>query len=80
LKAELGKTENHRVALENPSSKEVTVAYKIMNSNNFDVAQDNIKISPYDSVDVDIRYTPSDLDVQEVSYYRALKFHISIIL
>lgn len=66
LKAELGKVEEWEVVLENPSNSECMVFSKISNPNNFDVIPDNIMIPAYDSVSVKIRYTPSDLDVNEV--------------
>ena len=67
LKAELGKTESHEVELENPTNKEVRVFYKLSNPHNFDILPEDIIIQPYDSVIVQIRYMPSDLDVIEVT-------------
>ena len=66
LKAELGKVEEWEIILENPSNADCPVYPKISNPNNFDVIPDNIIIPAYDSVSVKIRYTPSDLDVNEV--------------
>lgn len=66
LRAELGKVEEWEVSLENPSNTECNVYAKISNPNNFDVIPENIIIPAYDSVNVKIRYTPSDLDVNEV--------------
>lgn len=77
LKAELGKVEEWEVILENPSNTECPIYAKISNPNNFDVLPENITIPAYDSVKVIIRYTPSDLDVNEVSLfiiYQYLKF------
>ena len=69
LKAELGKVEECEYILENPSNKDCAVYPKISNPNNFDVIPDNIVIPAYDSVKVKIRYTPSDLDVNEVNFF-----------
>ena len=65
LRAELGKVEEWEVELENPSNVDCPVYAKISNPNNFDVLPENIVIPAYDSVKVIIRYTPSDLDVNE---------------
>lgn len=66
LKAELGKVEEWEVEIENPSNSDCAVYPKISNPNNFDVIPDNIVIPAYNYVKVKIRYTPSDLDVNEV--------------
>ena len=65
MKAELGKVEQYECILENPSNMEVRVAVRLTNPNNFDVLPDNFTIPPYSSVNTFIRYTPSDLDVNE---------------
>ncbi len=71
MKAELGKSETHEVMLENPSPKETFVTFKISNTGNFDVIPERIMIPPYDSAAVRIRYTPSDLEVNEVRIKKA---------
>ena len=65
MKAELGKVEQYECILENPSNMEVRVAVQLTNPNNFDVVPDNFTIGAYSSVNTFIRYTPSDLDVNE---------------
>lgn len=65
LRTELGKVEQHRIVLENPSDKEVKVVAKIVNQTNFDVVPENIVLKPYDAVAAFIRYMPSNLDVTE---------------
>lgn len=66
LKAELGKVEEWGVVLENPYGKECQITTNISNPFNFDVIPENIIIPAFNSVNVRIRYTPSDLDVNEV--------------
>jgi len=67
LKSELGKVASHYVELENPSNQDVKVRCKISNPNNFDIDPEEIIIPKYGSVEVQIRYMPSDLDVVETS-------------
>lgn len=66
LKAELGKVEEWGIILENPYGKECQITTNISNPFNFDVIPENIIIPAFNSVTVRIRYTPSDLDVNEV--------------
>lgn len=44
LKVSLGKVEEHKVKLENPSDKVVKVSGKVMNPTNFDFYPDEIVI------------------------------------
>ena len=48
LKVSLGKVEEHKVKLENPSDKPVKVIGKVTNATNFDFYPDEIIIQPYD--------------------------------
>lgn len=65
LRAELGKFAQCEVMLENPSKMEVSVFHRISNPNNFDVIPDSIIIPPMSMASAIIRYTPSDLEVNE---------------
>jgi len=65
LKAELGKFSQHEVILENPSAFNVDVTHRVSNPNNFDVVPDIVNIPPMSVVSAFIRYTPSDLEVNE---------------
>lgn len=65
LFAELGKTAQHEVELENPSSKTAHISYKITKPGNFSVLENNIIIPPYQSTIVNIQYMPSELDTIE---------------
>ena len=65
LKAELGKFSQHEIQLENPSGFNVEVSHRVSNPNNFDVIPDIIIIPPMSAVSAYIRYTPSDLEVNE---------------
>lgn len=69
LQAELGKVGVHTVGLENPSNKEVRVKARLSNPYNFDVLPDEIVIAPYDSASAQIRYMPSDLEINDVSLF-----------
>jgi hypothetical protein len=48
LKAELGKSEQHEITLENPSNEDVHVTYKISNPQNYEVYPEEIIIPSYD--------------------------------
>lgn len=65
LKAELGKFSQHEIQLENPSNYNVQVIHKVSNPNNFDVMPDIITIPAMSQVSALIRYTPSDLEINE---------------
>lgn len=63
--AELGKTGIQEVELENPSSRVAKVTCKITNPANFDVIDQDILISPFETYVAKIQYLPSELDVVE---------------
>lgn len=65
LKAELGKVATVPVELENPSNQDVIVKYKISNPHNWDLDPLEIMIPRYSSLEVLVRYMPSELDVLE---------------
>jgi hypothetical protein len=67
LKCELGKVATHIVELENPSAKDVKVKSKISNIANFELDVQEIVIPKYTSIEVVIRYLPSELDVVETA-------------
>lgn len=48
LRCELGKAEQHEVALENPSNEDVKVRVKISNQQNYEVFPESIVIPAYD--------------------------------
>ncbi|EGR31281.1 hypothetical protein IMG5_114390, partial [Ichthyophthirius multifiliis] len=62
LKAELGKTEQHEITLENPSNEDVPIQVKISNPSNYEVYPENIVIPAYDQCQVNIIYRPNMLD------------------
>ncbi len=64
MEVELGKTGVHHVTLENPTKEEQLVVTHNSNPTNYDV-QDKLVIPPYSSMDVPIRYIPSNLDATE---------------
>ena len=65
MKCELGKQEKSVIHLENPSSRDVKVTYRNNNTDNFEVLQSNIVIPAKSTIDVEIRYTPSNLENTE---------------
>ena len=67
LKCELGKIATHIVELENPSANDVKVKPKLTNSANFELDATEFIIPKYTSLEVVIRYMPSELDVVEVN-------------
>lgn len=60
LRAELGKIEKAVVTLENPLSREVKVTSNITNHANFEISNDKFVIPGNSSIDIDIRYIPSN--------------------
>ncbi len=64
MEVELGQTGVHHVSLENPTKEEQLVVTHNTNPTNYDV-QEKIVIPPYSSMDVPIRYIPSNLDATE---------------
>ena len=62
LKAELGKTDHHKIILRNPSNKETTVRSENTNPGNFDIEPPVQVIPPYTNAIATIHYIPSKLD------------------
>jgi len=65
IKAELGKSKEIKINLENPSFEPASVQSLSSNPGNFSVYPDNIIIPPLKEFEVTIKYTPSNLDLQE---------------
>ncbi len=65
LKAELGKSTEYAIPLENPINEEVDVAYYHTNKKLFTVIPDKITIPPYSTREVIVKYSPSTLDGEE---------------
>mmetsp|Transcript_44467 Transcript_44467/g.58995 ORF Transcript_44467/g.58995 Transcript_44467/m.58995 type:complete len:122 (-) Transcript_44467:1310-1675(-) len=65
LECELGKTANHQIELENPTGKELYLDYRNSNPTNFAVIPDKVILPPYESLKVQIKYSPTNLDVIE---------------
>eukprot|EP00826_Nyctotherus_ovalis_P038520 TRINITY_DN3612_c0_g1_i6.p1 TRINITY_DN3612_c0_g1~~TRINITY_DN3612_c0_g1_i6.p1 ORF type:complete len:1173 (+),score=401.21 TRINITY_DN3612_c0_g1_i6:253-3771(+) len=64
MEVELGKAGMRHVILENPTKEEQLVVSRNSNQTNYDV-QDKIVIPPYTSMEIPIKYTPSNLDAIE---------------
>ena len=64
MEVELGQTGVHHVSLENPTKEEQLIITHNSNPTNYDV-QDKIVIPPYSTMDVPIKYIPSNLDATE---------------
>jgi len=67
IKAELGKSAEVVVTLENPSGNDVEVATTNTNMTNFTTIPDKILIKPYLSKDITIKYTPSSISTEELA-------------
>ena len=65
IDCELGKVGKQTINLENPTGNEVQIDYRITNTTNFEVIPEKIIIGPYESAQVTIQYSPSNLDVIE---------------
>jgi len=65
LECELGKTAVHQIELENPTGKEIFLDYRNSNPSNFEVTPDKVILPPYESIKLQIAYSPSSLDVVE---------------
>lgn len=65
LECELGKTASHQIDLENPTGKELYLDYRNSNPTNFVVCPDKVILPPYESLKVQIKYSPTNLDVIE---------------
>jgi len=64
MEVELGKAGIRKVVLDNPTKEEQLIVSHNSNPTNYEV-QDKIIIPPYTSMEVPIRYTPSNLDAIE---------------
>ena len=67
LKAELGKSFDYIIHLENPIGEDLEVFYSNTNVVNFTIVPDKIYIGGYSQKEVTIRYTPSSLEHEEDS-------------
>lgn len=67
LECELGKISSHFVELENPTAKEIMLNYRSTNPTNFEILPEKVILPPYESLKVQIQYSPTNLDVVESS-------------
>ena len=67
IKAELGKSKDITVFLENPSLEPASVKSQLSNPSNFSIYPDNLQIPALQELEITIRYTPSDLEKPENS-------------
>jgi hypothetical protein len=65
LECELGKAASHFVELENPTAQELFLDFKNSNSTNFEIRPDKVILIPYETLKVQIIYSPTALDVVE---------------
>ena len=65
LKAELGKSTEYSIPLENPINEEIDVTYNHTNKKLFSIFPDKITIPPYSTREVIVKYSPSSLDGEE---------------
>ena len=65
LECELGKTASHFVELENPTGKEIFLDFRNSNPSNFEIIPDKIILHAYETIRVQIQYSPTTLDVFE---------------
>lgn len=65
LECELGKTAQHQIELENPTGKELYLDYRNSNPTNFEVSPDKVILPAYETLKVQIKYSPTNLDVIE---------------
>jgi len=65
MKADLGKFSTRMITLDNNSAQPVEVRYQLTNSLNFAISPSKIQIPAFDSTTVQVRYTPTNLDVIE---------------
>ena len=65
LECELGKMASYYVDLENPTGKEVLLDYKNTNPTNFEISPDKVLLPAYESLKIQIQYSPTNLDVVE---------------
>ena len=67
LKAELGKSVELSIILDNPLEEEVEIYYRNTNVINYSISPEKIFIANYGHQQVNIKYTPSSLDNEEES-------------
>jgi len=65
LECELGKMSHHFIELENPTGKEHYLDFRNSNPTNFDVIPDKLILPPFETIQVRIQYSPTNLDVME---------------
>jgi len=65
FKADLGKFVTRMVTLDNNSGQAVDVRSTVTNSLNFALSPEKVQIPPFSATTVQIRYTPTNLDVLE---------------
>lgn len=65
MKCELGKSEKTKVNLENPYPRDIKASYRNTNPENFEILMEKVIIPGSSSIDVEIKYTPSDLENTE---------------
>jgi hypothetical protein len=62
VECELGKTASHFVELENPIGDEIFLEIRNSNPTNFEIKNEKVIIAPYETVKVQIAYSPTTLD------------------
>jgi hypothetical protein len=66
LECEVGRSMQHKITIDNPTGTEVVLKQKSTNKINFRVVSPSrIVMTPLESVDVTIEYSPSSLNIQE---------------
>lgn len=65
LECELGKVASHAVTLENPTGQELYLEFRNSNPTNFEIVPDKILLPAFESLRVEIQYSPTNLDVVE---------------
>jgi len=65
VECELGKTASHFVELENPIGDEIFLEIRNSNPTNFEIKNEKVIIAPYETVKVQIAYSPTTLDQVE---------------
>lgn len=65
LECELGKVAAHNVLLENPTGQELFLEFRNSNPTNFEIVPDKIVLPAYESLNVKIQYSPTNLDAVE---------------
>lgn len=56
---------HHYIELENPTGKEHYLDFRNSNPTNFDVIPDKLILPPFETIQVRIQYSPTNLDVME---------------